>query len=325
VTNWTAEFIPLEISSHQAEFIPRSNFPMKPVYTLEDLASRETLDAGADKPARLAVLGWPIAHSASPRMHQPALDANGIEARYIRLEVEPGHIPEAFSRMRALGFIGCNVTVPHKLDAMACCDILHPDVYLLGAVNTVRFDADVTRGYNTDGPGFMKAIEDEFSVPLDLLKVAVIGAGGGAGQAVSAQCWMAGVEKLVLVNRTLAKLGPLLDLLRTQGMDVDVTALSFDDPALAEHCLGCDLIVNTSSVGLKPGDPSILPAACLKKEHFVYDTIYKPAVTPFLALAQAKGCRTANGLSMLLHQGALAFKIWFPDTAPLAVMRAALA
>ena len=297
---------------------------MKQVFTLNDLVSREALDAGATKPARLAVLGWPIAHSASPRMHQPALDANGIDARYIRLEVEPGKIPEAFARMKALGFIGCNVTVPHKLDAMATCDEVHPDARALGAVNTVRFDADATRGFNTDGPGFARAIEDDFKVPLGNLKVAIAGAGGGAGQAIATQCVLLGVAKLVLVNRTVEKLGPLVERLRELGSATEIIPLSFDDASLAGHCLDCDLIVNTSSVGLKPGDPSILPAACLKPEHLVYDTIYQPPVTPLLALAQAKGCRTSNGLTMLLHQGALAFQHWFPNTDPFPVMRAAL-
>ena len=128
---------------------------MNSVYTLDDLVSREKLDDGADKPARLAVLGFPVAHSASPRMHQPALDSHGIDARYIRLEVEPGKIPEAFAKMRALGFIGCNVTVPHKLEAMQHCDV-HPDAVSLGAVNTIRFDSDATHGFNTDGPGFVQ-------------------------------------------------------------------------------------------------------------------------------------------------------------------------
>jgi shikimate dehydrogenase len=91
-----------------------------------------------------------------------------------------------------------------------------------------------------------------------------------------------------------------------------------------EHCQACDLIVNTSSVGLKPGDPSVLTAACLKPEHLVYDTIYQPPVTPLLALAEQRGCRTANGLSMLIHQGALAFQLWFPGSNPLPMMRAAL-
>jgi shikimate dehydrogenase len=296
---------------------------MKPVHTLEDLASRELLDAGASKPARLAVIGHPVAHSASPQMHQPALDAAGIDARYIRLDIEPGQVGDAFKRMRALGFIGCNVTVPHKLEAMEHCEV-HPDAMALGAVNTIRFDRDLNRGFNTDGPGFALAIKDDFKVPFASLKVAVIGAGGGAGQAIAMQGCLSGIVKLVLVNRTVGKLGPLVEKLRLIRPETDIIALSFDDLSLSEQCLSCDLIVNTSSVGLKEGDPSILPTACLKKEHLVYDTIYKPPVTPLLAVANDLGCRTANGLSMLIHQGALAFQNWFPGTDPLPVMRRSL-
>lgn len=297
---------------------------MKAVYPLEDLTDRATLDAGSSSPARLAVLGWPIAHSASPRMHQPALDANGIDARYIRLEVEPGNIPEAFARMQKLGFIGCNVTVPHKLDAMANCTNVSPAAKALGAVNTVVFDGDIIRGFNTDGPGFQSAIADDFGADLKGLKVAIAGAGGGAGQAIATQCVMAGVTKLVLINRTVEKLGPLAARLKELGSGSEIITLSFEDITLAEHCRDCDLIVNTSSLGLKAGDPSVLDRSCLKPGHLVYDTIYQPPVTPLLALAQEAGCRTSNGLSMLIHQGALAFQHWFPGTSPLDVMRVAL-
>jgi shikimate dehydrogenase len=296
---------------------------MKEVYTIDDLISRELLDAGHSKPAKLAVIGQPIAHSASPRMHQPALDAAGIHARYIRLEVEPGSVGEAFDRMRVLGFIGCNVTVPHKLEAMEYCEV-SGQASALGAVNTVCFDGEGNRGFNTDGPGFMNAIAEDFGVPLASLKVAIVGAGGGAGQAIATQCAMVGVAKLVMVNRSLNKLIPLLDRLRTRGKEVEMIALSFDDPALRDHCLSCDLIVNTSSVGLKAADPSILRPDCLKNEHLVYDTIYQPPVTPLLAAAIGAGCRTSNGLSMLIHQGALAFQHWFPGSEPLPVMRAVM-
>jgi shikimate dehydrogenase len=298
---------------------------MKRVHTIADLTTRGILDAGAGKPARLAVLGWPVAHSASPQMHQAALDALGIDVRYIRLEVEPGGIAGAFARMRELGFIGCNVTVPHKFDALAHCDEVHPEARFLGAVNTVRFDPDATRGFNTDGPGFARAIGEDFGVPLAGLRVAIAGAGGGAGQAIASQCALAGVAKLVLVNRSLEKLGPMTARLRESGAVMEMTALSFDDPSLAEQCRDCDLIVNTSSVGLKEGDPPVLTAACLKPGQMVYDTIYQPPVTPLLALGASCGCRTSNGLSMLLHQGVLAFQLWFPQSDPLEVMRAALA
>lgn len=298
---------------------------MKPVYTLDDLTSRDLLDAGADKPARLAVIGQPIAHSASPHMHQAALDAAGIDIRYIRLEVEPGQVAEAFSRMRMLGFIGCNVTVPHKLDALAACDEVHPDATMLGAVNTVRFDADATRGFNTDGPGFERAIEEEFGVRFGTLKVGIVGAGGGAGGAIATQACLSGVPELVLMNRTMAKLEFLSHRLEKSFPATEISTVALDDALLMEHCLGCDLIVNTASVGLKPGDPAILPIDCLKSSHLVYDTIYQPAVTPLLALAKLEGCRTANGFSMLIHQGALAFQHWFPQSAPLPVMKQAMA
>ncbi len=297
---------------------------MKEVYTLEDLESRERLDVGADKPALLAVIGWPIAHSASPKMHQAALDAEGIAARYIRLEVEPGQVAEAFARMRALGFIGCNVTVPHKLDALAACDEVHADATMLGAVNTVRFDQDATRGFNTDGPGFARAVEEEFGVPFGSLKVGIVGAGGGAGGAIATQACLSGVRELVLVNRTLAKVEALAERLENAFPHTEISTCPLDDGLLMEFCLGCDLIVNTSSIGLKAGDPSILHFDCLRKGQMVYDTIYQPAVTPLLALAMEEGCRTANGFSMLIQQGALAFQHWFPGTEPLAVMKAAM-
>ena len=297
---------------------------MKEVYTLEDLKSRNLLDAGCNLPARLAVIGHPIAHSASPKLHQAALDELGKNLRYIRLDIEPGQVGEAFSRMRALGFIGCNVTVPHKLEAMAFCEV-HPDAVALGAVNTIRFDEHVTRGFNTDGPGFARAIHEDFGVNLGSLKIAIAGAGGGAGQAIATQACMEGVGKLVLINRTAEKLKPLAEKLEALFPDIDIVLLTFEEGLLFEYCLGCDLIVNTSSVGLKSDDPPILYSLCLKSSHFVYDTIYQPPVTALLALANREGCRTANGLSMLIHQGALAFQHWFPGTEPLPVMKASMA
>jgi shikimate dehydrogenase len=127
-----------------------------------------------------------------------------------------------------------------------------------------------------------------------------------------------------MVNRSLDKLANLTERLHALSRSTDIAALSFDDPALAEACFSCDLIVNTSSVGLKPSDPSILSISCLSRDHLVYDTIYQPPMTPLLVAAENLGCKTANGLSMLIHQGTLAFQHWFPGTSPLAVMRDAM-
>jgi shikimate dehydrogenase len=297
---------------------------MSELFSFDDLLSRQTLDAGHDKPARLAVIGHPVAHSSSPGMHQPALDALGIEARYIKVDVPPEHVAEAFSRMKALGFIGCNVTVPHKFEALAACDHVHPEARSLGAVNTIRFDENGLHGFNTDGPGFVRAIAEDFGFPLSSFSVLIVGAGGGAGQAIATQCALQGVPRLVLVNRSLDKLGPLTERLRALGPATALSAMSFEDAELEAACLGCDLVVNTTSVGLKLDDGSPLPGHCLRSGLCVYDTIYRPAVTPLLAASKGVGARTANGLSMLLHQGVLAFQHWFPQTDPLAVMRQAL-
>jgi len=297
---------------------------MKSVYTFADLSSRELLDAGSLKPAKLAVIGMPVAHSASPQMHQAALDALSIDARYIRLELTSEEFQPALQRLAELGFIGCNVTVPHKFLALESCDDVHPDARALGSVNTIRFDADAIRGFNTDGPGFAGAIHEAFDQPLASLKVAIAGAAGGAGQAIATQCLLSGVQQLVLINRSIDKLANLVTRLEGFHADTNIIALSLEAPDLHTHCLDSDLLVNTSSLGLKTGDASILPDDCIKQDHLVYDTIYKPPLTPLLQLAQRKGCRTENGFSMLIHQGALAFQLWFPNTHPIEVMRQAL-
>lgn len=304
---------------------------MKDVYTLEDLNDREQLDHGATQPARLAVLGHPVAHSLSPQLHQPALDAAGTGVRYIRLEVEPLRVSEAFARLSALGFIGANITVPHKFEALSACASVNENASVLGAVNTVLFDGAETLGFNTDGPGFVRAIREVFSVDIKDLRIMIVGAGGGAGQAIAAQCAMEGCEHLVLVNRsvekaaTLAKrLTPWFESERLEGPGDRLVVLPTDSPALPAESDHVDLIINATSVGLRRTDPSPLPSSCLQPHHLVYDTIYNPARTRLLDEASRQGARTANGLSLLLHQGVLAFDLWFPGQAPTGIMREAL-
>lgn len=299
---------------------------MKHVYSFADLESREELDAGAAQPARLAVIGHPVSHSASPQMHQAALDALGVPARYIRIDIEPGQVASAVGRMRDLGFIGCNVTVPHKREAMAACDSIDTAARELGAVNTLHFGPNGVRGLNTDAPGFRRAVEEAFGSPLAGMHVLIGGAGGGAGQAVAMACLLAGVSRLTLANRTRDKLDDLLvRLRRVDACHATIEAFALADPMLAAAAEDCDLIVNTSSLGLKEGDPSILPKVFFCSRTRVFDTIYNPAVTPLMRLAAAAGCPTANGLGMLLHQGVLAFQTWFPGTDPLRTMRESLA
>lgn len=294
---------------------------MKQVYQLSDLASREDLDQGANKPARLAVIGNPIKHSASPAMHQAALDAAGLEMRYIRLEIEPGEVSQALNRMRELGFVGCNVTVPHKFEAMAGCGQLTADAQAIGAVNTILFEKETSIGHNTDAPGLARAIHEEFGVDLGDLKVMVLGTGGGAGRAIACQCARLGCDQLFLVNRTLEKAQQLASQLKTHyehsehlaGPGEALTALTADGAEIDEAADHVDLIINATPLGMNRLDPLPLPTRCLQPHHMVYDAIYNPPMTALLNAAQSRGARTANGLSMLLHQGILAFEFWFPN------------
>ncbi|NNC89557.1 MAG: shikimate dehydrogenase [Akkermansiaceae bacterium] len=305
---------------------------MKEVYSIDDLASRERLDEGADQPARLAVIGHPVQHSLSPQLHQPALDEAEAGMRYIRIDIEAGRLADALAAMKDLGFLGTNVTVPHKFEALAACDELDEGASVLGAVNTVLFEDGRALGFNTDGPGFGLAVREEFAVDLKDLRIMIVGAGGGAGRAVAAQCAREGCERLILVNRTLEKAEQLREELahffhseRLEGPGDRLVVAPLDSPLLPEEAGHADLIVNTTSLGLKRTDPSPLPGNCLQPHHLVYDTIYNPPQTRLLADAARAGARTANGLSLLLHQGALAFDLWFPGRRPVDTMRRALA
>lgn len=294
------------------------------LYTLDQLSSRDVLDAGHAKPAKLAVIGFPVAHSLSPQMHQPALDEAGIDARYIKLEVEPGCVAKAFARMRELGFTGCNVTVPHKFEALDACDEIDPGAAEMGAVNTVRFDADATRGFNTDGYGFEEAVRETLGLSLEGSSVLIAGAGGGAGGAIATHCARQGVARLILANRSLDKIKELASRIHRYHGDVEIITTGLSDPTLLVKLAGsADLLVNTSSLGLKESDPSPLPGECFASRHAVYDTIYRPG-TAFQKAAFAAGARVGTGKAMLLHQGVKAFRIWFPGSEPLAAMRRGL-
>ena len=289
---------------------------MKEVYTLDDLRRwpAET------PPLRLAVLGDPVAHSASPPMHNAALAACGIDARYTRLHLRAADLAETFRLLPQQGFIGVNCTIPHKAGALAAVDEADDGARRAGGVNTVLVGADGRlRGFSTDGPGFERAVREEFGAELRDLRVLVLGAGGGAGRAVAMHCAAAGARRLTLINRSVEKLQPLHDAIAAFYPRAQLS-LGPEAAALDET----DLVVNCTSLGMKPDDPAPIAPALLARRHLLYDTIYTAARTPLMRAADTAGARSANGLAMLLHQGALSFEIWFQREAPLEAMRAAL-
>jgi shikimate dehydrogenase len=301
---------------------------VKELYTLADL---KNWDAKTKSPTRLGVFGDPVAHSLSPQMQNAALENLGLKECYGRFQIDGEDLRSALELIRRLNFVGINLTLPHKTAALPLMDEIDETARKIGAINTVLVDGKKLIGFNTDGPGFLHAIRSEFSVDLRDLRVLLLGAGGGAGRAIALQCALENCERLVLVNRTLEKaqdlakeLAPYFAGSRVLGPVARLQAVPWDETSLRFQLANTDLVVNATSVGMKRSDPPLFPASLLAPHLLVYDTIYTPARTPLLAAAADAGALGANGLSMLLHQGALSFEIWFGRKAPLNVMRAAL-
>ncbi len=301
------------------------------VHTLADLRAWKASTpswSDAERPV-LAVFGDPVAHSLSPQMMNPALEAMGIAGRYIRLHIKDEEFAEAVRLLPELGFYGTNVTIPHKFAALENVDEVDSLAKQLGAVNTVVVEEDKQLlGFNSDGPGFVRSLREAFQVDVKDLRVLILGAGGGAGRAVAIQCALEHCERLVLVNRTASKAQALAEELKPHFQDERVLgpverleAVAWEDDVLERQLDNTDLIINGTSLGMKRTDPELLPHQLLQPHHLVYDMVYKPARTKLITAAESAGARAVNGLSMLLHQGVISLETWFNREAPIEVMR----
>jgi len=298
----------------------------KEVYSLADLRKWDSIDP----PVRLAVFGDPVAHSLSPQMQNAALKTGKIDMQYARFQISPDELQSALDLIRELNFVGVNLTTPHKIAASKLMDEIDDNVRRMGAINTVKIDNAKLRGYNTDGKGFARAVRLEFAVDLRDLRVMILGA-GGAARAIAFQCARENCERLVIANRTFATAQKLAEELREYfagprvlGPVPRLQAIPWEEAAIRFQVAHLDLIVNATPVGLNRSDPSPIPARLLAPHLMVYDTVYREGRTPFVSAAIEVGARAANGLAMLLHQGALAFEIWFEREAPIEAMREAL-
>lgn len=300
-------------------------------YTLADLEKWREAVRDVDPPIRLGVFGDPVAHSLSPQMQDAALGACKIGMQYARFHIRAHELASALRFLRKLDFIGVNLTVPHKIPAFAQIDEADESANRAGAVNTICLRDKRLIGSNTDGEGFLRAIRTEFSVDVRDLRVLIVGAGGGTGQAIAWQCALENCERLVLVNRTHEKAQALAERLRpffagprVLGPAARLESVPWDEAALRAQLADVDLIVNATPLGMNPSDPTPIPARLLAPHHIVFDAVYGPSTTSLLRAADEAGARGANGLSMLLHQGALSFSFWFDREAPIEAMRKAL-
>ncbi len=268
-----------------------------------------------------AVLGHPIGHSLSPVMHNASIEKLGLDAIYLALDAHPDLLMEILPAMQKLGFKGVNLTVPLKEVAFNGISDLDESAQMLGAVNTVEFtESGDMKGHNTDGAGFIAALKESFDIQPEGMKVFVLGT-GGAGRAVAITAAAAGCLSVALAD---------LDAERTEKVAQEIAAVApnckveivTENPAASAHM--SDLVIQATPVGMKPSDEPILKADAFRAGQYVYDLIYMYPETGLMKEAASAGAKCANGLSMLLHQGAVAFKIWTSIEPDIEAMRNAL-
>lgn len=251
-----------------------------------------------------AVIGNPIEHSLSPLMHNTWMTVEERDAAYLPLHVLPENLEQAFTGMKVLGISGFNITIPHKETILPLLDELDPLAKKMGAVNTVvRLENGQYKGYNTDGLGFVKSLEDAVGTQHKNNRLLIIGA-GGASRGICFALVQEGYTNIAIANRTVSKAQAICN-----ELDTNAEALSLDEAAtqLGEF----DIIVQTTSAGLNHSEFALpLSLENLSKTAIVADIVYNPLMTPFLAQSKEKGATVVTGLGMFIHQGALAYSYW---------------
>ncbi len=270
------------------------------------------------------IFGHPVSHSLSPLMHNRAFDELGLNCVYLGFDINPGELSSAVSAIKTLNVKGINITIPHKEAMVKQLDDLTEPVILTGAVNTIKNENGRLVGYNTDVPGVMRAIKEEFNFDPQFKTAFIIGAGGASRAVIAGMC-LGGIRQIVIVNRTKSK----AELLKTQFNDqypnVIFKTLSLDDSKKLKSLISeSDIIVNSSSAGMGDIPPLDLPLETIANDSPVYDLVYKPTLTPLVKQARKLGLKAESGLSMLLYQGVEAFEIWTEKKAPVESMREAL-
>lgn len=269
----------------------------------------------------LGVIGWPVEHTRSPGMQAAAIEAAEVDFTYVPLPVAPERVGEAVRGLRALGFRGVNVTVPHKQAVIPFLDTLSPTAQGIGAVNTIVVEEDGTlRGENTDADGALHALEEETGTNVRGASVAVIGA-GGAGRAAAFGAAQRGAARVVLLNRTADRARVIAEDLRKVFPQ---TRVDVPEAPTRETLADCSIFLQMTSLGMKPGDALPLDPALMPAEAVGLEAVYAPLETPWRKGCQARGMRIVDGLAMLVAQGARSFELWTGRPADTAAMRRAL-
>ena len=269
------------------------------------------------------IIGFPVKHTLSPHFQNAAFAYLGLDAEYIPFETAPRELKAAFGKFKALGVRGINVTIPHKQAVLKLLDSVSPEAKGIGAVNTVVFKAGKTRGFNTDGEGFMRSLKSDLKFNPKGKAVFLFGC-GGAAQAIAFVLAREGARSIAFTDLAEERAKVLSSKIGKGFRKCAVKHIPFSAARIEKEVLGSDLLVNTTPVGMHKGDPCIVNPKALHRKLAVYDIVYNPPVTPLSKEAKRRGLRVANGLGMLLYQGVLSFELFTGKRAPVEVMRRAL-
>ncbi len=274
----------------------------------------------SDTIKKIGLIGWPIAHSLSPVMHNAAFDSLGLDYHYTLLPTKPDDLETLLTNFASRGFVGGNITMPHKQAVMSYLDEISEDARSIGAVNTIHVQDGKMIGHNTDWVGFLNALLEARHNPAGM-NVAILGAGGAARAAIFALAG-AGVAQIIVINRTVSRGEQLTDEMARVFPACQITFQPLEPETLQAVPNDVDLVVNATSVGMEPQDglsvwPDQIP---IPTKAIYYDVIYKPSQTHFLQRAEAAGRPTLNGVGMVVHQGVAGFKIWTGKEPPVETM-----
>jgi shikimate dehydrogenase len=276
-----------------------------------DVAERRARVGGSTR--TVGVIGWPVAESLSPLIHNTAFLSLDLDWIYVPFPVRPGNLPDALRGLAALGFAGANVTMPHKTETADIVKELSEDAVRLRAVNTLIATPSGLAGHNTDAPGFERFLSEDAGFDAAGKRVLLFG-GGGAARACALAVARGGASEILIALRDPRRAEEIRPAVH--GFDTTLTVVEFDKaPAVA-----ADLVVNATPLGAAG---EALPLPPLTSNTVVVDLLYRPAVTPMQASAKEVGAAAFGGLGLLLHQAALSFELWTGQPAPLASMSAA--
>lgn len=268
----------------------------------------------------ISILGNPVKHSKSPYMHNNSFEKLDLDFVYMAFEIEEGNVEKGVEAMRTLNAKGFNITMPYKEEVMEFLDEIDREAEIIGSVNTVLNDGGKLIGYNTDGKGFVKSLQEK-GVNFKDEKIVIIGA-GGAARAIAVQLALDSAKEIVIANRTIENAKTISDIINKNVPKVKSRSIVLDEKKLKEELKDAKILINTTSIGMnKTIDKSVIEDSdILHNDLFVADIIYDPPKTKLLSQSENIGCKTMNGLDMLVYQGAIAFKIWTDIDMPKSVI-----